>query len=180
MGLLGQNKTGEGNEVWITKTHKPVDAPNAKNFHASKMFVIARNPIDVIPSFANLINTQSHSLVTNEQYHVDLPDFWEKFVETVVSEIKSNHEIVVNKMARKIPTYFMRYEDLKMNPRPCLEELLCFLLDVPSIENTNVQRRIHEVTAADFSKKQVYTLKSNSTNLSRQKHMYTPAQIELI
>ena len=67
--------------------------------------------------------------------------------------MKQNHDAVVNKIARQIPTYFMRYEDLKMNPRPCLEELFCFLLDVPSIENTNVQRRIHEVTAADFSKK---------------------------
>ena len=80
MGLLGQNKTGEDNQVWITKTHKPLDTPNCKTFHANKMFVIARNPIDVIPSFANLINTSSHSLVTNEQYHIDLPDFWEKFV----------------------------------------------------------------------------------------------------
>ena len=50
MGLLGQNITGESNRVWITKTHKPMDRPASKGFHASKMIVIARNPIDVIPS----------------------------------------------------------------------------------------------------------------------------------
>ena len=153
MGLLGQNLSGDSNLVWITKTHKPLDGPSSLSFNASKMFVIARNPIDVMPSFANLINTGSHSLVPNEQYHVDMPQYWQKWIETCVTEIKENHDIVVNRMARQIPTYFMRYEDLKMNPRPALEELFCFLLDVASIENTNVQRRIHEVTQADFSKK---------------------------
>ena len=44
------------------------------------MIVIARNPIDVIPSFANLANTHSHSLEINEEYHVDFPDFWDKWV----------------------------------------------------------------------------------------------------
>ena len=66
MGLLGQNITGESDQVWITKTHKPLETPNSKSFLASKMIVIARNPIDVIPSFANLVNTNSHSLETNE------------------------------------------------------------------------------------------------------------------
>ena len=80
MGFLGQNKTGESNQVWITKTHKPLDAPKCKSFHASKMFVIARNPIDVMPSFAHMVNTSSHSLVTNEQYHIDTPVFWDNWV----------------------------------------------------------------------------------------------------
>ena len=178
MGLLGQNITGESDRVWITKTHKPMDTPNSKGFHASKMIVIARNPIDVIPSFANLVNTNSHSLEPNEQYNVDFPEFWDQFVRNFIEKTKTNHEVVVNKMSRSIPTYFMRYEDLKANPRPSLEELFCFLLDVPSIENTNVQRRIQEVTKTGFSDKQAYKLKSTSTSLCRQRHMYTEAQLE--
>ena len=74
----------------------------------------------------------------------------------------------------------MRYEELKTSPRPVLEELFCFLLDVPSIENTNVQRRIQEVTQTGFSDKQAYKLKSTSSSLCRQRHMYTDAQIEYI
>lgn len=62
MGLKGQNITGDSNMVWITKTHWPQDIPGSKPFTAEKMIVIARNPLDVIPSFANLINTHSHSL----------------------------------------------------------------------------------------------------------------------
>ena len=56
--------------------------------------------------------------------------------------MKLNHEILVNAIATKIPTYFMRYEDLKMNPKPVLEGLFCFLLDVESIKGTVVERRI--------------------------------------
>ena len=57
MGLLGQNITCDSNRVWITKTHYPQDIPGSAQFKAHKMIVIARNPIDVIPSFANLLNT---------------------------------------------------------------------------------------------------------------------------
>ena len=40
--------------------------PDAKKFSSQKMIVIARNPIDVLPSFANLTQLNSHSLETNE------------------------------------------------------------------------------------------------------------------
>ena len=66
MGLLGSEVTSQSNEIWITKTHYPAILPGQKPFPASKMFVIARNPIDVIPSFALLKNTGSHSLEINE------------------------------------------------------------------------------------------------------------------
>ena len=62
MGLLGQNITSDSNLVWVTKTHYPHAIPGDKAFKAEKMIVIARNPLDVIPSFANLVNTHSHSL----------------------------------------------------------------------------------------------------------------------
>ena len=55
------------------------------------MLVIARNPIDVIPSFANLTNTQSHSLQVNESYHVDFPDYWEQWVRGMLAGLKANH-----------------------------------------------------------------------------------------
>ena len=56
--------------------------------------------------------------------------------------MKLNHEILVNAIATIIPTYFMRYEDLRMNPKPVLEGLFRFLLDVESIKGTVVERRI--------------------------------------
>lgn len=62
MGMLGQYITSDSNLVWVTKTHCPHAIPGDKAFKAEKMIVIARNPIDVITSFANLVNTHSHSL----------------------------------------------------------------------------------------------------------------------
>ena len=56
--------------------------------------------------------------------------------------MKTNHEGVYEDLARVLPTYFMRYEDLKINPVPVLKELFCFLLDVTSIEGTVVEKRL--------------------------------------
>ena len=116
MGFLGQNITGDSNRVFITKTHEPGATPaNAKPFTAQKMIVIARNPIDVIPSFALLKHACSHSLTINEEWHEAFPEFWDDFITVIVEGMKKNHEAVIN-IANQIPTYFLRYEDLKMRP----------------------------------------------------------------
>ena len=131
--MMGQaNLTSETNAVWITKTHYPRSMPGCQTFSSQKMIVIARNPIDVLPSFANLIYLDSHSLEPNEQYHVDFPDWWNQWIQNQIEAIKINHEKVIQ-MTESIPTYFLRYEDLKMNPEPVLDGLFRFLLDVPSI-----------------------------------------------
>ena len=90
-----------------------------------------------------------------------------------IHNLSVNHEIVLKSIAQSIPTYFMRYEDLKLNPQPVLEELFCFLLDVQSIQGTVVERRIQELTQSGFQDKTFYKLKSTSTDLSRSRHMYS-------
>ena len=49
-------------------------------FAANKMIVIARNPIDVLPSFINLTQMQSHNLVPEQQIHSEFPDWWNNWV----------------------------------------------------------------------------------------------------
>ena len=178
MGLLGNNIVSDSNSVWITKTHFPHNTGKARYFTPNKMIVIARNPIDVIPSFANLTQLSSHSLEYAGQYHIDQPEFWEEFVRNMIQNCKNNHENVLNEIASNIPTYFMRYEDLKMNPEPVLDGLFRFLLDVQSLEGTVVQSRIQEVSKAGFATKTAYKLKTTSTSLSRQNHMYSQQQID--
>ena len=77
-----------------------------------------------------------------------------------------------------IPTYVVRYEDLKLRMAAVMTEVLCFMLDVPSIEGTIVEKRIEKVSGAGFTAKEVYKLKSTSTSLSRNDHMYTTEQLE--
>ena len=137
------------------------------------MIVIARNPIDVMPSLACMRLTDSHSLVPEQQFHTDFPDFWNEWVTSAIHRVKYNHEKTLGVLAAEIPTYWMRYEDLKMDPKPVLEGLFCFLLDVPSIAGTVVEKCIAEVTQAGFQSKTAYKLKSTSGSLSRSNHMYT-------
>ena len=144
------------------------------------MIVVARNPIDVIPSFAHLNNTHSHTLVVNERYDVDFPEFWEQWVTGMTAEIKANHASVLNDITSQIPTFFLRYEDLKLDPVPVLEALFSFLLDVDSLEGTLCQRKIREVAAGGFSTKTAYTLKSTSLNLCRNRSMYSPQLIAMM
>ena len=144
--MLGQGVTSDSNRVWITKTHYPADVPGSAPFKAHKMVVIARNPIDVIPSLAHLQNTRIHSLEVNEQFHVDFPEYWDTYLRNMTRSLRDHHTAALNSIAEDIPTFFMRYEDLKLDPVPALTDLMCFLLDVPSIEGTFVERRINEVT----------------------------------
>ena len=73
MGMIGEEVVSDENLVWITKTHYPAPLFK-KKFNAQKMIVVVRNPIDVFPSFASLMNCCSHSLVPCESYK-DL-EFW--------------------------------------------------------------------------------------------------------
>ena len=137
------------------------------------MIVIARNPIDVLPSFIGLSQLDSHSLVPEQEVQTAFPDWWNDWVSLMTQNLKKNHEVTKDWIAAEIPTYWMRYEDLKINPRPVLEDLFCFLLDVSSIAGTVVEKRIAEVTQAGFESKAAYKLKNTSSNLSRSNYMYT-------
>jgi len=43
------------------------------------------------------------------------------------------------KTAEKVPTFFLRYEDLILDLEKTLTEMMMFLLDVPSLEGTVVE-----------------------------------------
>ena len=78
-----------------------------------------------------------------------------------------------------MPTYFVRYEDLVLNPLPVLTELFCFLLEVPSIEGTVVEKRLADYCAKGSQAAAVYNLKATgSRNLNKNVGFYSPEQLE--
>lgn len=84
-----------------------------------------------------------------------------------------------------VPTYYIRYEDLILDPKPVLMELFCFLLEVPSIAGTVVEKRIEDYCSKGSQAASVYKLKdgvasTTNRNLSRNVAMYTPEQIEML
>jgi hypothetical protein len=115
VGLFGAGHTSNDMNVWITKTHllREMVGQFAIPYKASKCFSIARNPIDSIPSLVYYSAFLSHSLLPNEQLHVDFADNWNNWqvpfrTESIKQFMKFQHEI-----SQMIPTYFVTYEDLR-------------------------------------------------------------------
>ena len=87
---------------------------------------------------------------------------------------------MVSVIGNTVPTYFLRYEDLRLDPERVLSELLQFLLDVDSIEGTIVQERIRKYCMGGYQSKASYKLKSTSSSLSRNRHAYTDEQFKMM
>ena len=61
--LAGEETVSHDNLTWVTKTHWPLESPlGSVKFSAQKCISIVRNPIDILPSLALLLNLMSHSL----------------------------------------------------------------------------------------------------------------------
>ena len=58
MGLKGEGHIDD--RIWVAKTHHPLIVRGSSQFRANKTFVCVRNPLDVFPSYAALLNTLSH------------------------------------------------------------------------------------------------------------------------
>lgn len=137
-GLCGEEIVSDSNLTWITKTHWPMPMGWQEKFHAQKMISVVRNPIDVIPSFVSLVNFCSHSLVPEQSYSRDRPEFWNDAVAYFTEFLAENHTGIMT-ASQKIPTYYVRFEDLRTDPIPVILDLFRFLLDVPSIEGTVIE-----------------------------------------
>ena len=106
------------------------------------MIVIVRNPIDVIASCAGLFLSKSHTFEFENNLPDEFPEWWDGWVTAFCENIKTSQEFAIKNIASQIPTYVLRYEDLKTNPVPVLKEMFRFLLNVESIEGTDVEKRI--------------------------------------
>ena len=118
-------------------------------FGANKAISVVRNPIDVIPSFALLFNTTSHSLTSTVPLNELDPAYWERFVDNISLMMNQTCNVMQQQMHPAIPTYYVRYEDLVLRPIETLNELFCYLLEVPSIEGTVIEQRIREKSGMD-------------------------------
>lgn len=64
---------------------------------------------------------------------------------------------------KKIPCLFIRYEDLAINPRPVMREVMEFMLGTESIDGTFIEQRIDK-TLKDMSAGIVYSPRSGKVN----------------
>ena len=175
-GLLGEGVYGN-NACWITKSHFPYQSVPFAQFTTDKVICLLRNPLDVYPSFLNLIGTTSHSAQADIAWN-EL-DAWEPIIRFCTQGWRDYHRALIEQ-SKKTPVYYVRYEDLILNPAETVSKLFCFLLDLPSIEGTVLEQRINSVCQQGHKGAEVYKLKEGTGKLNRHAHLYSDAQIEEI
>jgi hypothetical protein len=136
--------------VWVTKSHYPINnAPKfTETYPAQKVFIVVRNPVDTFPSLNYLRMLTSHSLMTEEEIYKKHPEWWATCVKFFIERLKKVFASQL-KLAKKVPVYFVRYEDLRNKKGETLHGLFRFLLDAPSIEGTICEQRVQEVASGD-------------------------------
>lgn len=176
-GDFGALHTNAKNRVWFTKTCHPTES-KTQGFNGQKMIVVARNPYDIIKESADHKNLFgcSDRLQIDERYPDNHFEWWDKWVNIQTENIGVCHEFLITNMAQKLPTLFVRYEDLVSEPAHVMTNVFKFVLGVSSISGTFLERRINEL-AADMVDPDAANTSSISLFLTQQRqHIGTSLQ----
>jgi hypothetical protein len=144
-GLKGQQVYD--NRVWITKAHHPCLQPGVGTFMSDKVLCVVRNPLDVIPSFAQLANTMSHSAKAPFDYEVDYPEWFDWWARLLCDQQCKYFESLITNCDEKgmNPIYIVRYEDLCLDYKTELKGMMKLILDLETLEGTNIERRMNDM-----------------------------------
>lgn len=110
----------------------------------------------------------SHSLTPEFDYMKDNPNWWDWWVRTNAE----NHALYMQTLhqhhviEKRNPIYFIRYEDLILNKEAELIELFKFILELNSLEGTNIEKRIKQVIQAGQDNATLYKLKQSTGKLN--------------
>ena len=100
-----------------------------------------------------------------------------------MTNMKRFYEIYMNDARNKeIPTLFVRFEDLVMDPEPELRKMMAFMLGLTleQFKGTNAERRVKEVVAMGSSATVTYTLKDSTKKYNSNAKRYSKDQIDWI
>jgi hypothetical protein len=103
-GMLGEQTVDSS--TWIVKTHYPQMLFPMK-FGVDKVICVTRNPVDVIPSFASLLFSKSHSVESTKPWNEY--KIWPEFVKSQIPIFKQYHSQMIEQ-AKTTPTFFTTYE----------------------------------------------------------------------
>ena len=81
--------------------------------------------------------------------------------------------------ARRLPTLFIRFEDLVRDPEAEHRKMMKFLLGERDLSGTNAERRILEVIAKGAKASETYELKDTTKKFNQNAGIYTEVQREL-
>ena len=86
LGMKGEGVTDD--RVWVIKSHHPLKIPQSAEFKSSKTVVCIRNPLDVLISYANCLNTFSHDNKLAFDVNDKFPEWWSSFVKAETNRMK--------------------------------------------------------------------------------------------
>ena len=174
MGMKGEGCIDDS--IWITKSHHPLLYFKAQAFNANKSFMVVRNPLDVFPSYAALMNTMSHGNKPDYDIPVEYPEWWAWWVHTVAKQMKDFFRIIRRDYfeTKRCPLYIVRYEDLCLQKKETLMGLMQFILAEKDLKGSNAERRIDQVVGMGLKASISYNLKATTGQLNIHERAYTP------
>jgi hypothetical protein len=131
---------GEGitdGSVWVKKSHWPMGIPGNALTIGNKYLICVRNPYDVIKSFF-ILNTHFVQGGEINEKVTDFPEAWNKYILECAQDIAGFYKYVIDHIVPSVPTLFIRFEDLRLQPQETLEKVFSFFLDLPSVEGLNI------------------------------------------
>jgi len=109
--LMDEGLVGEGlcsKKVWVIKTHWP-ERSGKHNFDSERALLLVRSPLDCITSLFHMTLSGSHDLSVSEPDFKTFSKNFEAMVKQDMTVWKDFHEFWLK---AKVPTHFVRYEDL--------------------------------------------------------------------
>ena len=138
---------------------------------------VIRNPFDVFVSWINLVGLCNHNSKAPFDYEKDYPEWWDWWVRDCATLMAKWFEVVMrDARLRKVPTIWVRYEDLCTEPEENLNNIMKFLIGVNDVTGTNAERRVKEVINLDKASTQTYTLKDTTLKFNAQSKRYNKEQ----
>lgn len=104
-----------------------------------------------------------------------MPKEWEKTIRKFSKGMADDFDMTINSptsISNRIPSFVVRYEDLKSDPVPILKDLFKFMFDVQSIEGTVLEKRINEKCGLKNQPKALYKFKKSSNGFNSNSHLY--------
>ena len=136
---------------------------------ADRAIIVVRSPLDCIASLFNMIGTLSHSESLSDAVleRAKETKLWQEFVEGEIKIWNDYHTYWLQR-ATTLPTHFISYEQLLLDPQTALTQLFQFLLVSPTLENLPIANLIAQSTPKQLYKPRKGTINSNSTHYTQE------------
>ena len=144
MGFKGEEIVDD--RVWVVKAHHPALLKGVLTFDSQKVICLMKNPLDIIYSYAKFNQTMSDSQ-TDFSIEKEYPEWWDWWVHEQAVNIQKYFDTLFKHCVteKKNPIYFCRQEDIAVNTKSELTNIMKFMFDMDDLTGTNIERRIDEV-----------------------------------